>query len=113
VDRLEPWPHLRLFRRKKQKDFHAGLSNPHRIVSVLPYTTISWESRGPFDTGFKADEFCVLENGRQQELTIFEVGKTPVTVGLVVDRSRSIGSKLPGLAAAENSTSAPMEKEAK
>ena len=82
-------------------------------VNLVLITASVTDARGPFDPGFKANEFWVLEDGRQQELTIFEVGNTLVTVGLVVDRSRSIGSKLPGLAAAENSTSAPMEKEAK
>jgi hypothetical protein len=70
------------------------------------------DARGPFAPGLKADEFRVLEDGRQPELTIFEVGDTPVTVGSVDAHNRSMRSKLPGLAAAENTTLAPMEKEA-
>jgi len=60
-------------------------------------------ARGAFVPGLKAEDFRVLEDGRQQELTVFEVGDTPVTVGLVVDHSRSMGSKLPAVAAAVNS----------
>jgi Ca-activated chloride channel family protein len=58
------------------------------------------DARGEFVPGLKAEEFRVLEDGHQQELTVFEVGDTPVTVGLVVDHSRSMGSKLPAVAAA-------------
>ncbi|HWO35903.1 MAG TPA: hypothetical protein VNO32_44505, partial [Candidatus Acidoferrum sp.] len=58
------------------------------------------DARGEFVPGLKAEEFRVLEDGRQQALTVFEVGDTPVTVGLVVDHSRSMGSKLPAVAAA-------------
>lgn len=61
------------------------------------------DARGAFVSGLKADQFRVLEDGRPQELTVFEVGDTPVTVGLVVDHSRSMGSKLPAVAAAVNS----------
>ena len=58
------------------------------------------DSRGEFVPGLQAGDFRVLEDGRPQELTVFEVGDTPVTVGLVVDHSRSMGSKLPAVAAA-------------
>jgi Ca-activated chloride channel homolog len=58
------------------------------------------DTRGEFVPGLKAGDFRVLEDGRPQELTVFEVGDTPVTVGLVVDHSRSMGSKLPAVAAA-------------
>jgi Ca-activated chloride channel family protein len=58
------------------------------------------DARGEFVPGLKSEEFRVLEDGRQQELTVFEVGDTPVTVGLIVDHSRSMGSKLPAVAAA-------------
>jgi Ca-activated chloride channel homolog len=61
------------------------------------------DAKGAFVSGLKANEFRVLEEGQQQELTVFEVGDAPVTVGLVVDHSRSMGSKLPKVAAAVNS----------
>jgi len=61
------------------------------------------DARGAFVPGLKAEEFRVFEDGQQQELTVFEVNDAPVTLGLVVDHSRSMGSKLPGVAAAVNS----------
>jgi Ca-activated chloride channel family protein len=72
-------------------------------VNLVLIPAIVTDARGAFVAGLKAEDFRVLENGRQQELTVFEVGDTPVTVGLVVDHSRSMGSKLPGVAAAVNS----------
>jgi len=42
----------------------------------------------------------VLEDGRPQKLTLFQQEDAPVTVGLVVDHSRSMGPKLPGVIAA-------------
>jgi len=71
------------------------------------------DARGAFVPGLKAEEFRVFEDGWPQELTVFEVGDTPVTVGLVVDHSRSMGSKLPAVAAAVNSfahTSNPQDE---
>jgi Ca-activated chloride channel family protein len=51
-------------------------------------------------TGLKLDDFRVLEDGRLQQITIFDEGNTPVTVGLVVDHSRSMGRKLAGVISA-------------
>jgi Ca-activated chloride channel family protein len=51
-------------------------------------------------TGLKAQNFLILEDGRPQEITMFQEGDNPVSVGLVVDHSRSMGSKLPAVAAA-------------
>jgi VWFA-related protein len=42
----------------------------------------------------------VYENGRRQPVTLFRQEDTAVTVGLVVDHSRSMGPKLPGVSAA-------------
>jgi Ca-activated chloride channel homolog len=61
------------------------------------------DAHGAFVPGLKADEFRVFEDGRPQQLTVFEVDDAPVTLGLVVDHSRSMGSKLPAVAAAVNS----------
>jgi VWFA-related protein len=78
---------------------------PKIVVSVnlvlIPVSVT--DARGAFVPGLKAEEFRVFEDGQQQELTVFEVGDTPVAVGLVVDHSRSMGSKLPAVAAAVNS----------
>jgi Ca-activated chloride channel family protein len=54
-------------------------------------------ARGTFVSGLKLQDFRVYEDGKLQNLTVFEQGDSPVTVGLVVDHSRSMGSKLPGV----------------
>ncbi len=58
------------------------------------------DARGSFVPGLNRDDFRVLEDGQPQKITVFEEGDTPVTVGLVVDHSKSMGSKLPGVATA-------------
>lgn len=58
------------------------------------------DSRGTFIPGLKLQDFRVYEDGQLQKLTVFEEEDTPVTVGLVVDHSRSMGSKLPNVVAA-------------
>lgn len=52
------------------------------------------DARGAFVSGLKLEDFRVFENGQLQKLSVFEYGDTPVTVGLIVDHSRSMGGKL-------------------
>jgi VWFA-related protein len=61
------------------------------------------DRRGTFVAGLKQQDFHVYEDRQLQELTVFEEGDTPVTVGLVVDHSRSMGPKLLAVAAAVSS----------
>jgi VWFA-related protein len=68
---------------------------------LLP--VIVTDERGTFVPGLKQEDFSVFEDGQLQRLTVFQEGDTPVTVGLVVDHSRSMGSKLPDVATALNS----------
>jgi len=58
------------------------------------------DKRGAFVAGLKQQDFQVYEDRQLQELTVFEEGDTPVTVGLIVDHSRSMGPKLPEVASA-------------
>jgi len=58
------------------------------------------DRRGSFVAGLKLQDFHVYEDRQLQELTVFEEGDTPVTVGLVVDHSRSMGPKLRNVLAA-------------
>ncbi|MGB8474764.1 MAG: VWA domain-containing protein [Candidatus Acidiferrum sp.] len=58
------------------------------------------DSHGNFVTGLKQPDFQVYQDGQQQKITLFQQEDTPVTVGLVVDHSRSMGSKLPEVASA-------------
>jgi Ca-activated chloride channel homolog len=61
------------------------------------------DRRGTFVAGLKQQDFHVYEDRQLQELTVFEEGDTPVTVGLVVDHSRSMGPKLRDVIAAVSS----------
>lgn len=60
---------------------------------VLPVNVTS--AKGEFVHGLKAENFRIYEDGRQKNITLFEDEDTPVTVGLIVDHSRSMGPKLP------------------
>ena len=60
-------------------------------------------ARGTSVSGLKAQDFRVYEDGKLQNLTVFEQGDAPVTVGLVVDHSRSMSSKLLGVVIAVSS----------
>jgi len=61
------------------------------------------DASGTFVPGLKLQDFRVFEDGQPQKLTVFEEGDTPVTVGLVVDHSRSMGPKLPDVLIAVSS----------
>ena len=52
------------------------------------------DAHGAFVPDLKPEDFQVLEDGQLQKLTVFEARDTPVTVGLVVDHSKSMGAKL-------------------
>jgi Ca-activated chloride channel family protein len=65
---------------------------------VLPVRVT--DAHGDFVSGLRLEDFQVYEDGRPQKITIFQRGDTPVTVGLVVDHSRSMGPELPEVAAA-------------
>jgi Ca-activated chloride channel homolog len=61
------------------------------------------DSRGTAIGGLKRQDFRVYEDGRLQDLTVFKEADTPVTVGLVVDHSRSMGRNLSEVTAAVSS----------
>jgi Ca-activated chloride channel family protein len=58
------------------------------------------DGNGNVVSGLNLQDFTVFEDGRPQKLTLFQQEDAPVTVGLVVDHSRSMGPKLPEVAAA-------------
>jgi VWFA-related protein len=51
------------------------------------------DSKGGFATGLTKDNFSVLENGKPQPITVFDHDDSPVTVGILVDESRSMTPK--------------------
>jgi len=58
------------------------------------------DAHGNVVSGLNLQDFTVFEDGRPQKLTLFQQEDAPVTVGLIVDHSRSMGPKLPEVAAA-------------
>jgi Ca-activated chloride channel family protein len=75
-----------------------GTISVETALVVLPVRVTG--ANGDFLSGLTQEEFRVYEDGRPQAITFFEQEDTPVTVGLVVDHSRSMGPKLPAVAAA-------------
>ncbi len=65
---------------------------------VLPVSVT--DAKGSFVSGLGLQDFRVYEDGQLQKVTVFQRGDNPVTVGLVVDHSRSMGPKLAEVAAA-------------
>jgi VWFA-related protein len=65
---------------------------------VLPVSVT--DKDGNFVSGLGLPDFRVYEDGRLQTVTSFQQEDTPVTVGLIVDHSRSMGPKLRDVAAA-------------
>lgn len=56
--------------------------------------------QGKFVSGLAKDNFQVFEDGRRQQLTVFDHTDTPVTVGLLIDESQSMAAKRPDVIAA-------------
>ncbi len=65
---------------------------------VLPVSVT--DAGGNIVLGLKQQDFHVFEDGRPQEITLFRQGDSPVTVGLIVDHSRSMGLRLSEVATA-------------
>ncbi len=55
------------------------------------------DSSGGFVSGLTKENFTVFENGRLQRIVAFDHGDPPVTVGILVDESRSMGPKRPAV----------------
>ncbi len=67
---------------------------------VLPVNVT--DAKGAFVSGLKPQNFKIFEDSRLQGITLFKEEDTPVTVGLIVDHSRSMGPKLSAVALAVN-----------
>src|SRR5579862_2341472 len=65
---------------------------------VLPVRVTG--ANGDFVSGLTQEQFRVYEDGRRPPIALFRQEDTPVTVGLVVDHSSSMGPKLNNVAAA-------------
>jgi len=65
---------------------------------VLPVKVT--DSHGQFVSGLQPENFKVFEDDLEQQVKLFKQEDAPVTVGLVVDHSRSMKLKLPAVALA-------------
>ena len=84
-------PSLATDRLQADREAQAKISVSANLV-LLPVKVT--DKRGTFVAGLKLQDFRVYEDRLLQKLTVFEEGDTPVTVGLIVDHSRSMGPKL-------------------
>jgi Ca-activated chloride channel family protein len=64
-----------------------------RTTSRLVLLDVSVKSSGGFVTGLTKDDFKVSEDGKPQQISQFGAADQPVTVGIVVDESGSMGPK--------------------
>jgi len=69
-------------------------------TELVPLPVSVTDASGNVVAGLKLQDFRIYENGRPQDISLFEDGDNPVSVGLIVDHSRSMGAKLPAVAAA-------------
>src|SRR5581483_9597960 len=70
------------------QDFHSLSSE----LAVLPLVVT--DKHGGFVTDLPKDAFAVYDNGRRVPIDVFTSDDTPVTVGLVIDASGSMRSKI-------------------
>jgi VWFA-related protein len=60
------------------------------LVSVNATVT---DSGGRFVPGLRAEDFTIIEDGERQEITQFEAERVPVSLGIVLDTSGSMGGE--------------------
>ena len=71
-----------------------SISITSRLVTLPVRVT---DSHGDFVSGLTRENFRVYEDGRLLNFSLFQQEDAPVTVGLIVDHSGSMRSKLPGV----------------
>ena len=75
----------------------------HAITELVVLSVSVTDNRGNFVSGLLPRDFRVYEDGQLQKITLFEREDVPVTVGLVVDHSRSMEGKLLSVSSATTS----------
>jgi VWFA-related protein len=65
----------------------------HSDVRLVLLDVSVKDRHGGFVPGLSRDNFTVLENGEPQPITVFAKDDLPVTVGILVDESRSMAPK--------------------
>jgi VWFA-related protein len=90
--------HSRTLQTAQSPPVNQGAISIVTELVVLPVRVTG--ANGDFVTGLTQEQFHVYEDGRPQPITLFRQEDNPVTVGLVVDHSSSMGPKLQNVAAA-------------
>jgi VWFA-related protein len=80
----------KLDNRNQPKDFTIQTTSRLVLLDVSVK-----DQKGGFVSGLTKDDFKVYENGKLQEISQFANADIPVTVGIVVDESGSMGPKRP------------------
>ena len=78
-------------------------SDEYRIsvdVGLVVLPVVVTDRKGKVVSGLGEDNFHVFEDGRPQQIALFESEDVPVTVGLLVDNSGSMRAKHPEVVAA-------------
>jgi Ca-activated chloride channel family protein len=68
----------------------------YKIVSEVKLVLLDVAARdsgGGFASGLQRENFRVFDNGKEQPIRVFSGEDTPVTVGILIDRSRSMRAK--------------------
>src|SRR5215471_820956 len=65
----------------------------HSDVRLVLLDVSVQDKEAGFVEGLSKDNFRVVEDGRQQTVTIFDANDLPVTIGILVDESRSMTPK--------------------
>jgi VWFA-related protein len=69
-------------------------------VGLVVLPVIVTDRQGKAVSGLEADSFQVFEDGRPQQIALFEAEDVPVTAGLVIDNSGSMRARQPEVIAA-------------
>lgn len=77
------------------KTAQAEPQKPISVTSELVAIPVNvLDAKGNFVSGLRRENFQIYENNHPQDISLFEQEDTPVTIGLLVDHSGSMESKL-------------------
>ncbi|MDE3168850.1 MAG: VWA domain-containing protein, partial [Acidobacteriota bacterium] len=87
----------------KLRQQHSSSPTLTARTELVPVPVAITDRDGNFVSGLTVRDFTIIDDGQPQAITFFEQQDTPVTVGLLIDHSGSMGPKLPAVAAAISS----------
>jgi len=87
------WPRLFAANPQDQQESYTIRSEARLVLLDVSVK----DSAGGFVSGLSKENFTVFENGRPQRIVAVDHGDPPVTIGILVDESRSMGPKRPAV----------------